>query len=342
MSLLAEDQQLARRVGAVGLGVIALAIGFFVFVYDRIEWGRHMRVRVYFHATGGLTEGAPFVVAGREVGKVEAIALSPQGAPGPLNGDEGVVAKIAIDEDAAEQLVRGDVFVASKGPLSARYLELGPAQDGDGSRVALHEGDQLLGRDPPTLDRVFQRTWDNLTTLGGFLDELRPEVAALREQLTRLQATMKEVAPDVSLRDDVDALVTEAGRTYDDLGGRPGIDRIDAMMDHARKTIAQARGMIAALRPRIDALSASVDVLRARLGSKGREAIDKVQLAIDNTKATIAKLDPLLAQVDELRGRIERGEGSLLKLMNDPEFPEDAKELGKILKRQPWKIMDHP
>jgi hypothetical protein len=28
--------------------------------------------------------------------------------------------------------------------------------------------------------------------------------------------------------------------------------------------------------------------------------------------------------------------------MNDPEFPEDAKELGKILKRQPWKVINRP
>jgi hypothetical protein len=28
--------------------------------------------------------------------------------------------------------------------------------------------------------------------------------------------------------------------------------------------------------------------------------------------------------------------------MKDPEFPEDAKELGKILKRQPWKIIGRP
>ena len=102
VDLLAEDQRSPRRVGTIGLVVIALAIGFFVFVYDRIEWGNHVRVRVYFHATGGLTEGAPFVVAGREIGKVESIALSPQGAPGPLNGDEGVVAQIAIDDDAAD------------------------------------------------------------------------------------------------------------------------------------------------------------------------------------------------------------------------------------------------
>jgi hypothetical protein len=59
-------------------------------------------------------------------------------------------------------------------------------------------------------------------------------------------------------------------------------------------------------------------------------------------RAAIDKVDPLLAQVAELQQKIERGDGSLLKLMRDPEFPEDAKELGKILKRQPWRILDRP
>ena len=339
--LLAHDQQLARRVGTIGLVVIALAIGFFVFVYDRIEWGRHMRVRVYFHSTGGLVEGAPFVVAGREVGKVEAIVLSPRGAQTPLNGDEGVEVRVAIDARDAAQLVRGDVFVASKGPLSARYLELGPPP-ADAQRVAIREHDQLLGSDPPTLDRVFQRTWDNLTTLGGFLDEMHPEMAELRTQLTALQVTMHDLAPDVALGADVDALIAEGRRTQAALGGNAGLDRISALVDHAHATVAQARTMVAALRTKADALGDSLATVKARLGTRGNEAIEKVELAIDRVKAVLDKVDPLLAQVDAIQQRLERGEGSLMKLMHDPEFPEEAKELGKIMKRQPWKLIDRP
>lgn len=338
--MLAQDVQLARKVGAVTMGVLALAIIFFVFIEGRIEWGRHMRVRVYFHATGGLVEGAPFVVAGREVGTIEAIALSPKGAATPLNGDEGVEVRVSIDLAEARRLVRGDVFVASRGPLSARYLELGPPETND--RVPLHEKDQLLGRDPPSLDRVIQRTWDNLQIVGGFLDEVRPQVAALRVELDQLQTTLQGIAPEVALRDDVDALIAEATRTYDALGGRPGLDHIDALVDHTHATIAQARAMITALRTRADTLSTGLDHLRARLGDKGSQAVASVELAIDRVRAAIDKIDPLLAQVDAIQQRIERGEGSLMKLMHDPEFPEDAKELGKILKRQPWKIIDHP
>ena len=54
------------------------------------------------------------------------------------------------------------------------------------------------------------------------------------------------------------------------------------------------------------------------------------------------QVEPLLAKVDDISGRLARGEGSLGLLMKDPEFPEDAKELGKILKRQPWKVIAKP
>jgi ABC-type transporter Mla subunit MlaD len=208
--------------------------------------------------------------------------------------------------------------------------------------VPLREGDQLLGRDPPSIDRVLQRTWDNLNTVGDAVDELRPEIAQLRGSLDTLQATIHEIAPEVHFRDDLDALAAEAARTYDALGDRRGLDRIGALVDHTHATLAQARAMIATLRTRAGALSDGLDGLQARLGTNGREAIDKVELAIDRVKAVLAKVDPLLAQVEDLQQRLARGEGSLMKLMHDPEFPEDAKELGKIMKRQPWKLLDHP
>jgi hypothetical protein len=59
-------------------------------------------------------------------------------------------------------------------------------------------------------------------------------------------------------------------------------------------------------------------------------------------RGALDKVDPLLAMVREIIGRLERGEGSLGRLSRDPEFPEDTKELGKILKRQPWKILGKP
>ena len=341
MSLLAQDERLTRRVGAVTLVLLVLSILFVVFVYDQIEWGSRIRLRVYFHTTGDLHEGAAFVVAGQPVGHVESIALVPRGST-PLLGDEdGVMVKVAIEAGAARRIrYGGDVFVTSRGALSGKYLEIAPAPEGEARY--LRDGDEILGRDPPSLDRVLQRTWDNLTTAAAFAAEVRPELDALTAEVDRLRATLDQIAPDVHLRDDVAALLDEGRQTYAALGGEVGTDRMRAMLDRGDTTLGQARATIAKLRASATRLGAGLDALRGRLGSRGAEAIDKVELAIDRVRAAIDKVDPLLAQVEVLQQRFARGEGSLLKLMNDPEFPEDAKELGKILKRQPWKIISRP
>ena len=65
-------------------------------------------------------------------------------------------------------------------------------------------------------------------------------------------------------------------------------------------------------------------------------------IAIERMRAAAAKIEPMLAVVDQINQRLARGEGTLGRLSRDPEFPEDAKELGKILKRQPWRIFGRP
>ncbi len=344
MSLLAQDERLARRVGAITLAVIAAAIVFVVFVWDQIEWGAKTRITVYMRGTGGLKEGAPLIVAGREVGVIESIQRAPHGATNPLAGEEGVAIRIAIDRDDARGLTKGaDVFVASRGILSARYLELGPMPE---TGPALADGDELVGREPPRLDRVLQRTWDNLMTVKGFIEAVRPEVDALRVRIAELETSLGQVSPVVAgapvLALEVEALIAEARQTYAGLGGADGLARIDAVLTRARTTLATMRSSIADLRTRADVLLAATSALRARAGERGSQALASLELAITRAQDAFAKIDPLLAKIDDVRTRIERGEGSIGRLMKDPEFPEDAKELGKILKRQPWRVIARP
>jgi hypothetical protein len=344
-------EQLTRKVGAISLALLGLAIGFFVFVYDRIEWGHHVRIRVYFHTAGSLHEGGAFVVAGRSVGVIESIALSPRGARSPLNGDEGVVITVALEaRDAARFDRAGDVFVASRGALAERYLELGPPDDTHAGTM-LREGDELLGKDPPSLDRVLQRTWDNLTALAAFRDEVRPELEALRTQVTELRAHLDPTSATaianadmiVPMFGELSGLVDQAHTLRDTgLGGEAGRAHLGEVIDRSRALIAATSADFAKLEVNATALRAGLERLRGRLGTKGDAAIASVELAIDRVKEDIDKVEPLLAQVDALDRSLARGDGSLMKLMRDPEFPEDAKELGKIMKRQPWKIIDRP
>jgi len=348
--VIAQDEQLARRVGSIALALIGLATAFFVFVYDRIEWGKHTRIRVYFHHAGSLHEGGAFVVGGRAIGKIESIALSPRGALGPLNGEEGVVVGVAIEaSEAAHCDPRGDVFVASRGALAERYLELGPPPDG--STGGLREGEQLVGKDPPSLDRVLQRTWDNLTALAAFRDSVNPELEALRTQIRELRAHLDPASATAIAHADVIApMFLEIGGFADELktlrerglGSDTGLAHLGEVLDRTRAVVASARASLGKLDATATGLRAAIESSRTRLGTKGAAAVAAVELAIDRVTADIAKVDPLLAQVDALNQALARGDGSIMKLMHDPEFPEEAKELGKIMKRQPWKIIERP
>ena len=57
---------------------------------------------------------------------------------------------------------------------------------------------------------------------------------------------------------------------------------------------------------------------------------------------SLAKLEGILKTGESLFAAIARGEGTIGGLINDPEFSDDARQLGKLLKRQPWTVFGHP
>ena len=232
------------------------------------------------------------------------------------------------------------MFLASKGAFSDRYLEIGPAP---APGAPLADGDQIRGTDPPSLDRVLQRTWDNLEATSKFFVAIRPELTALRHELDALSATLHGMPSVAPARADIVALVGEAQRTRDvALGGDAGIARVQATIALARTTLGELRATLAELDARAQLLRAGVAAVQVRLGTQGQRVLDHAQDAIARAQAALDKIDPLLASATDLADRFARGEGTIGKLMHDPEFPEDAKDLGRILKRQPWKIIGHP
>lgn len=353
MSLSANDEQLTRRVGAIALGVIAAAIVFFVFVFDRIELGSPRRIQVYFHHSASLREHAALVVGGKRIGHVESITGVPHGTVKLLGGDVGIRAIVAIDEDEAWK-VRADaeVFVSSRGPLSERYLEVAPPVHAGEPAPPIAEGAEVLAADPPSLDNVLGHTWANMTTFRLFVDEVRPELVAFRGELDKLRAHLADAAADVDAMSPLAAgarplvtqaqeLIAEAQRTFQiGFGGQDGLARFQAMIASARTLLAQTRVAVDRLAPLAARLGA--DVGRIRGGLAAHDPPARIERVLAAARLAIDKIDPLLAKVDEVTGRLARGEGSIGRLMRDPEFPEDAKELGKILKRQPWKVIAKP
>jgi ABC-type transporter Mla subunit MlaD len=346
MSLLAQDQRLAQRVGAITILVALGVIAGFVFLLDRIELGSPVRIRVMFHQSGGLHEHAALVVGGQPVGRIEAITPVPHGVVGVLGGEVGVAVTVAVDGASAWKVpASAEIFVSSRGPLSDRYLEVAPPVGPPGPPI--RDGQELRGVDPPSLDNVLQRAWTNMTTFKIFVETVGPELAALRTQVDRLRVQLDDLSRDpqvagtAGLAADTRALITEARITYDTaFGGAPGLAQLRAMASLARQTLCDLRMSIDRLAPRAAAVAAHVTRIQGHLATS--DPIARAQQALTTIRTAIDQLEPLVARLDELGQRLAAGEGSLGRLMTDPEFPEDAKDLGKIMKRRPWRILERP
>ena len=351
--LLAQDIRLARRVGALTLLAIAAVSAGFVFLLDRGALGPTVRFRVMFRHTAGLRERAPLIVAGRPVGRIEAIAVMPHGAPGPLAGEVGVAVTVEVARDDQWKVpAASTIFVASRGPLSDRYLEIAPPDGAPGP--AIGNGAELRGVDPPSLDNVLQHTWTNLTTFQQFVDAVGPELAALRGQLAALADHLDELDRGAraagadggsgalaALAGAVRGLAASAARSYDSsLGGAPGVARLAATAGAARQTVAELRAALDALAPRL--ATATQDLARIRGRFAAGDPLARAERVVETLRGALDKLDPLLAAGGEIAARLARGEGSIGRLMTDPEFPEDTKDLGKIIKRHPWRVLEKP
>ena len=111
--------------------------------------------------------------------------------------------------------------------------------------------------------------------------------------------------------------------------------------------IGDARALVRQLREVIDRLSPiaarlETDVVRVRDHVVVHDPAGRASDVLAKLRAAIDKIDPLLATAQDLAARFARHEGTIGRLMHDPEFPEDAKELGKILKRRPWRVIAKP
>lgn len=348
MSLLVQDPRLTRRVGAIALALIVGAFVFFVFLYDRIDLGARTRIKVFLGHGAGLRENAALVAGGQRIGRVEAIENVLHGSTDVLDGEVGIVATVAIDGSETWK-VPGDavLFVTSRGPLAPKYLEVAPLQPGAAPGAPIVDGAQVRAIDPPSLDNVLQRMWTNTTVVRTFLEEVGPELSAFRTQLRALAANLDAIAASdprlaaLAIGLELRGLVDEAERAYDvGLGGAAGLARIRTTVTAARTTLAQVRGAIDQLQPLAAKLGGEVTRIAGAVPAASPSA--KLDAVLAQARVAIDKIDPLLAKVEELGARIARGEGSMGRLMKDPEFPEDAKELGKVMKRRPWRIIARP
>lgn len=344
MGLAVNDERLARRVGAALLLVVAVA-AVAVVTLDGVHLRAGSTVHVYFSHTGSVSEGADFQVAGRAIGEVVNIRLVTEAqaaAPDhPLHPEGGVVADIRVEDRYLWMTMKnGEVFVSSRGLIGIGFLEMGAPAGGAAPAEPLRHGDELRGVDPPRMDRVLLRSYQNLMISKTFLAEVAPEGRKLMRAAAALADTLEGVEPTPGAFAELAASMGQLGRDVDRVAdkwaaGDVDLADLDRLATRAAATMDRAEAAFGDLERRLDALRADLVRLEHAIPTNMMARFDE---ALTMTRGSLAKLERIRATIDEMLAMVARGEGNIGGLTNDPEFSDYAKKIGKALKRTPWQI----
>ena len=288
------------------LGIVVLT--YFTFKVSKLggigEKGYNLTVD--FETAAGLEPKANVKMAGVPVGKVEAIRLVGNNARLVLRIQEGV--QIPIDSVASIQ---------TQGLLGEKYVEILPGKDT--SRM-LPAGGRVANTIPP-----------------ANLDEIIRKVSLISEDLRKFTQTLAETLGTEEGRKAVSDILRNVQETTRVLqtvvaGNEERLNRILANVDTLSgdlRDISSAnkedlRAMIANLRAFSDTLKTDGPGLARRLEEMSEQVSGvigenrgNIRESIENLKNASAKLDNTLESASRVLARIDRGEGTLGKLVTD-------------------------
>lgn len=333
-----DERRLELKVGALALAGIGLAVGLIVSLTG-ISSGHPFMLYADFGYAGGLPVGSAVKIAGVKVGRVHAVEFRPDahddhGRPTPVRLTATIdrSASVALRPDAQGS-------VGTQGALGESYLELLP-----GTKPGhLDEGAEIPGIDPPRLDLVLARMFQLLESASS--DE------AFRNfliEVARLAHTVDAVIG--SNRDDIARFMGDAaqllGSTKQTMTNLESVSKsaevflkspeLHGMVSDVSETAKAARTDLPGLIS--DARSVMKDLKQAS-GAMTPEDVAHVKDVLTRLDRFAGQMEQVSTKADNLLGEIDRGEGTLGKVIKDPKVYDDLRSLLADIKAKPWKLV---
>jgi phospholipid/cholesterol/gamma-HCH transport system substrate-binding protein len=288
-----RDGRLALVVGSFALLALgALAAAILSLTAERGIFIVHYRLESRFENVQGLLPGAPVWLAGKEVGRVEDIRFEPVGS------DHPVLVLMGIDVDVQDRIRADSVAsIGTIGVLGDSYVEV---RVGTAGARMLADGEELPSQSPVNLNAAMakgSRALDNVATLAENLN-LVIEGFKDRDGSERFAEAL-ESATDVMVRIQEGPGLLHS-LVYDQYEGH-GVASIERSLSVVEKILMEIHDGDGILHAMIFERPTDSDV-------------------VVKTMEAGARLNSILSKVD-------RGEGTLGLLVNDPTVYEDLQVL---------------
>jgi phospholipid/cholesterol/gamma-HCH transport system substrate-binding protein len=278
--------------------VVVLALIILVLMILRLEEGMGLVARkTTFHArvdhTQGLKIGGPVRMNGVDIGNIHDIAIA---------GDSAQVdIKFAVKSDVARH-IREDAAINIKalGLLGDKFLEIVPGSPG---RPPLSPGSVITGRSGPDVT-------DLTTGAAMTIDRVNKTLERIQEALTAVtqgQGTTGKLINDPEIFDRSKEVLEKLDRASEK--GLSLLDKIERGQGTVGKLIADGE-----LYTRANQALRDLNDLAKKLNNE-RGTLNKL-----TGPDLYTKLDQLTARSEQILDRVERGEGTVGKLVTSDEL----------------------
>ena len=267
---------------------------------------RTYRLYVTYRSVEGLRTGDTVEVAGVKLGKVDSVALNPDGVRVGLRLDQSAVVRRDARARLDYQALSGTRFIA---------ISLGSAD-----APALKDGDTLQGEVPP-----------GITQMVDELQGVAHSVQALADSLNENQDRVLK---------NVNALIDDNRTTLQH--ALENLDSITAKLDRGDGTIAKLLND-PSLYDRASAVMADLQKVSDRLargeGDLGR-LVNGDGALYDDVRETVASLSTTATNLEEISTRVRNGEGTLGRIVSDDGLYQEAQHAVRGLDRATAAIED--
>ncbi len=298
------------REAKVGIFVVLGLVVLTYFTFRVSKWGgigeKGYNLTVDFETAAGLEPKANVKMAGVPVGKVEEIKLEGDRARLVLRIDKEI--RIPVDSIASIQ---------TQGLLGEKYVEILPGKQKD--RV-LPAGGRVANTQPPVnLDEIVRKLSliaDDVKrfteTLSGTIgtEEGKKAMSEILQNVREASSVLRNVTTGNEER--LNRILANIDRLSGDLQEISSANKEDV-----RVTIANLREFSQTLKEQTPGLAKKLEAMGDQVSGVISENRENIKESIANLKTASAKLDNTLSSAEKVLAKIERGEGTLGKLVND-------------------------
>lgn len=303
-----------RNAVAVGVLTIVILSGLYFsiqFVSDSLGSDGQYRVWALFPDASGLHERSHVRIAGLKVGYIESIALDTYTVPvkdektGKTRDKSAVGARVVFIIDKNVVLhENAEALRASDSLLGDQLVVLRP---GDATTPVLEDGDQI------------KSTGD--AGLMGNIDKISSDIKEVTSNLKNVFGSeeggqqMAEVLRNLR---DISESINELIKTNQNTVNRT-LSNIDGIAAEARPGV---REIIRDIREITEQIKVFVEENRTTAGS----AVSEVDGTVKDIRSTVAKLDRTVENLNEVVEGVNRGEGTVGRLLKDDKLIDDVEQ----------------